>query len=607
VAKITRKRLSRGTKLTPDHTHGALVSAAFDLNNGRIESGQLEADSSSFRVNFHIPYLASDFPFSKNAQTLLLSRDFKFSIPFTLPPAQEMFSVSNGEYNIPDNAPHLVLEEVSFSFDQRAEGAAIVDQRLANGNLDINKGTLDFEEIRAYDLDISILEKSQNFFGEGDVNFSKVVFNAPLSNALFAGEVVRFNPFTVSEINASLSPYKTYAFVISAPLLGTNDDVSPVKARSHALVSVNISMKIKSTLQGRDTHSVVNPIQNMPTKDSNLTIRTPASIGQPVAVTAPVPTNPIIGDSGPTGVSQGLEIIDSEFRHKLRGGVDDNCETSAMQVLEQDAGYEVIAIPLMNNRAMGGIIGEQALNEPYASAGQEVWDRAIIPINYPMVIHHVTLGWNWNRFETTDPLMLGGAAGALYVPGVVSGNPGDFSVEVGLGIGSGLKSDFQGYQQVASHTMTDPYVPTTGLPSAGWDSNLIDRCNCNLRQYATPLSSGYGNGAARPATAVGSDDVKFWEWELHQVPLINAAAPWTGDGYYTNGRPFFVGKSWSPTRIRNDVSPGVGAVTVGREQFLEARMKITYGANFGAASAGEVITGYQGHWLYVIGKKYITR
>ena len=519
-----------------------------------------------------------------------------------------MFSVSNGKYNIPDNAPLLVLEEVSFSFDQRAEGAAIVDQRVANGNNDLDKGFLDFEEIRAYDLDISILEKSQNFFGEDDVDFSKVIFNAPLANSLFAGEVIRLNPFTVSEINAALSPYKTYAFIISAPLLGTNDDVSPVKARSHALVSVNISMKIKSTLQARDRHLAASPIQNSPVKDLDLLKRTPALISQNVIVTSPVPTNPIIGDSGPTGVSQGLEIIDSEFRHKLRGGVDDNCETSAMQVLEQDAGYEVIAIPLMNNRKMGGIVGDHALNEPYAAAALELWDRTIIPINYPMVIHQVVLGWNWNRFETTDPQSLGGASGALYVPGVVSGNPGDFSVEVGLGIGSGLKSDYHGYQQVAGHTLTNPYVPATGLPSAGWDATLIDRCNCNPIGFSgAPLSSGYGNGAARPATAVGGNDVKFWEWELHQVPIITAGVAWTGDGYYPNGHPFFVGKSWSPTRARNNVSPGIGPVTAGREQFLEARMKITYGANFGAASAGEVITGYQGHWLYVIGKKYITR
>ena len=54
------------------------------------------------------------------------------------------------------------------------------------------------------------------------------------------------------------------------------------------------------------------------------------------------------------------------------------------------------------------------------------------------------------------------------------------------------------------------------------------------------------------------------------------------------------------------MSTGALSAVAGREQFLEARIKITYGGG-AFPSNGEVISGYQGHWIYVIGKKYLTR
>lgn len=595
MAKITRTKLSRGTKLTPEHTHGLLESAATQINSASIDVQQLEASNSCFRINWYFPNLSTDFPFGNHTFGGLARRQ-KFCIPFTLPPTQDYFDADASGIKLTRDQPSLVLEEVSFSFDQRGEGAAIVGHHNPDNTVNADAGKLDFEEIRAYDMDISLVEKDQLFFNTSQVDYtpSKVIFSAPITSLSFAGNDLRFNPFTVTEINASISPFKTYSFVLSAPSLDVDATLSPAKTRPHSIVSAHISLKVRSLLLPRDVYSSGEPVQNIPSKDSNLAVRSPSAIGQAVAITSPAAGANIVADSSAAGVSRNIEHITSEFRHKLSGGVDEFCETAARQLLKNDAGYEVVAIPLLNNRAMGGVSSAYAASEPWGTTSA-VWDRSVVPLNYPIVIHSVILAWNWQRFfntatpAPTTPI-------ALRVPGATSGTGNAFVAEFGLGIGEGIQSDNFNYQQIASHTMTEPWVSATGLPAATWDSRIIDRITCNGPD---------GNGANR--ASAGVNDPQNWEWELHQMDIINAAAPWLGKGYYTNGRPFFAGKSWSSTnQNRNDVSGGVAPATGGREQFLEARVKITYGG--GAFPVNdEVVSGYQGHWIYVIGKKYLTR
>lgn len=598
MAKVTRTKLARGTKLTPDHTHGLLTNAAAQMNAATVATEQLEASESTFRINWYIPYLSTDFPFGKNlGVSSSLESLQKFCIPFTLPPTQDYFDADGSGGKLTRGQPSLVLEEVSFSFDQRGEAAAIISSRAPDGTVSPDADKLDFEEIRAYDMDISLVEKDQLYFDSGQVDYraSKVVFNAPISSLSFAGNDLRFNPFTVTEINAAISPFKTYAFVLSAPLLDIDASVAPAKARAHAIVSAHISLKVRSVLLPRDVYSALSPVQNLPSKDANLSVRSPTAIGQTVAITTPAAGSNIVANSTPDGVTRNMEHVTSEFRHKLSGGVDEFCETSARQMLQNDSGYEVIAIPLLNNRVMGGIVSAYALaNEPWGTSTSAIWDRSVVPLNYPMVIHHVVLAWNWQKFYCTGAAPMVPDVGET-VPGGVSGTGNGFVVEVGLGIGEGIQSDEFNYQQVASHTLTEPYVATNGYPAATWDSRLIDRVTCN---------QGVGNGALRPTAGV--NDPQNWEWELHQMDIINAAAPYLGNGYYTNGRPFFAGKSWAPTQGRNNVSTGALSAVAGREQFLEARVKITYGGG-AFPNNDEVISGYQGHWIYVIGKKYLTR
>ena len=117
MAKVTRTKLARGTKLTPEHTHGLLNNAATQINSANVSVEQLEAEESAFRINWYFPYLSTDFPFSLHTNVALDTKQ-KFCIPFTLPPTQDYFVASSSGENLTRDQPQMVLEEVSFSFDQ---------------------------------------------------------------------------------------------------------------------------------------------------------------------------------------------------------------------------------------------------------------------------------------------------------------------------------------------------------------------------------------------------------------------------------------------------------------------------------------------------------
>ena len=341
MAKVTRKRLARGTKLTADHIQTPLASIANQINDATIEQEQLEASDGTFRVNLHVPYLASDFPFSEDNVVIghLMQEFAAYCIPFTFPPTQEMWSATSSGYSVSEQQPQFVLEEISFSFDQRDEPCAIKDQLkddLTLESIDVS-GNMDFDLVDSYELAIGMVEKPQGYFGESNFAFQKQIFNAPLSFQLFQADTRRYNPLVVTGINAAISPFKTYAFTIRAPGLGHTGS-KPSNRKSQCLVSVQISMKIRATLMKRDVYSGTNVLQNWPTKDSHLVKRSRAAVGQSLSITTPAAGDSILADTGTASkaVSSAMATIDDEYRHKLGGGIDQNCEAFSLQQLLDD-------------------------------------------------------------------------------------------------------------------------------------------------------------------------------------------------------------------------------------------------------------------------------
>lgn len=668
MAKITRKKLARGTKLQVEQMHGPMASAATQISNANIVADQLQAENSTFRVNLWVPYIGMQLfqPYNRVGlyadhtaadQASIATRSDPgqrpFGIPFILPPTQDLFSTTgtggSAQFQLDENTPTATLEEISFSFDQRGEPCAVAD----NFSNDLNsfthyaptyasateqaavrntaglwgssryQGSMDFTGLDAYNLKIAIVSKSQYYFGSTARRPEKEIWSLDIPLDAYSGDYRRENPILIDEINQAMHPYKSYAFLLycdglnSGEYIGWDNTAAAPGAwtvtsavNSHALVSVNVSMKFRQKLMTRDTHAGASVVQNIPTADNGVIDSYTLSITQPAA------GDKIEADNATDGFSTNLHKIDKVFRDKLKGGYDKEARTEFRQELAQDAGYEVIAVPLMNNRRWGCVLsGYYARSEPYIDEGavasqQIIADRRFIPIQYPITIEHAFLAWNWmvpGVFGLT-PILAQHGGGTLpkYFAGPQLVKPASttFKVEVGVGLTTFLREDGSGiataplYSRVAYHEMVNPSL------SAGstWNDKLIDQ----MKIHDFSLGD----------ETVGNT-TENWDWELHQIPIYTAAG-FEGVGHYAQGDAYFAGKSARDRFLRQSTANSVRDAA-GVEQMIEIRMhlsdstnKLTDTRNVGQAAPYSnvlpreaMFSGYQGHFVYLVCKKHL--
>ncbi len=626
MAKVTRKRLARGSKLTADHVQGVLGSTATQLNAAAVGVDQYEKQYGTFRVNLHIPYIASDYRTTytdtEPDPDVVYDVAIPFGIPFTLPPFQDRFETvaDAGSVKAPaidEDTDFYVLDEVSFSFDQRGEPAAIADHfspsaagnpsdalRISNGNSP-KQGRMAFEDAHRLEVTVSILEKRQHYFHSDSLLPDREVFSAVIPSVAFTGNrVLRFNPFIISDVAKTFSPYKTYIFTIFCPALidaeGTDSsgDAAALK-RTLALVSIQASMKFKHKLVARDNYvASSSETQNIPSYSGNTAHKglkkTRTAASQAVSITSPSSNAVISADDATSGVSKSLANIDDAFREKLKGGYAPHGELHVAEELTEDACYEVISVPLFQNRRGGGIISDQAETDQHFHATHAqslISDRRLIPILHPMTIHHVILAWNWSAWT---PATVGGLGNNASIINQSATYKADF----GVAMLAGPRADDWKYENIANITLLGP---NTSGPST-WDGYLIDRIKIHPD---TPSPTG--------KTGITSSE-NAWDWELHQMRLLA-----TGDakpGYFTQGWPIFVGETWlapdtSPTKgssTREAMSDGAGAFTAGNEQYLEVKGILSDAGGLKSADAAtddSVLVGYQGCMVYIIGKKHL--
>ena len=611
MTKITRPKLTRGTKLKTEQVHGVLNSAATQINGATVTLDQTpEAAMGVFRLNFHIPVIDSRFLAVDQSSTGHVEEIQPYTIPFTLPPTQDYFDVAGSAGDPPrfamDNpVPRIILDEFSFSFDQGSAAASRTDYHFATSAkpAGVNEGALDFEESNAYSLELSLSEKSQMYFNsDGTVPMDtraelrwpqKNIFTLPVDGAAFVAKVNKLNPLVVPDINHVMRPYTTYVIGISAPNLtkvGKTSDFaqspfSTTPDRSHALYSVQISLKFRADLDRRDIYNAVsNPIRNYPTKDSSTTntIRSRTVTGSAITTITPA-ADAIITADGTTGINTNVQLIDQAFKDKFSGGFNDRGETAATQELYADTCYEVLTIPLFNN-AQNQVYDRKSAsgNGAYASitpsgggsAHNSIIDRRVIPIREPMVVHHVILA---RSFMSPATLNTSGAGPYPEKDANATLKNTNMKFELGVGVGSGLQADHAGYLNIA-------YVDSSEM--------FIDAVQPNSRIAST--------------LANYSNDLMF-------IPLMQLAGGATGKGYFPNGRPIYIGKGWDATSARTTAINTSGALatpaTGGREQFLEVRMRIynNAGAAISDPTKTDLYVGYGGYWLYIIGKKYLTK
>ena len=620
---VDRSRLARGTKLVPGQITTPLSTIGNAMNTSGVAVDTYAAPLSTFRVNLHIPYIASDYR-SEYIDTVpepdvTHEVAIPYGVPFTLPPLQEFFDtdVDSGSVTAPEideDTPFYTLEEVSFSFDQRGEPGAIADHfydenatpgegsRDLNGN-SINKGKVEYEKAAGLEVTISILEKSQHVFDSGNILPDREVFTATITADGLTGRVLRFNPFIVTDLNKTLSPYKTYIFTVFCPALldPEGEDAAGAAAtlrRTLALVSVQASMKISTKMVDRDKYvASTSEIQNIPKYTGNTVhdgakqTRTSAGIG--VAISSPAVNTVIHADQDGTGVNRNMNEIDKVYREKLKGGYRVFGEPHGSEELKEDAGYEVIAVPLWQNGRGGGVSVDQVELEPhYGAAGVgRLSDRRIIPIFSPITIHHVILAWNWSAWKQA-------AASGLGNNATVINSSATLKVEAGVAIMTGIGGDQFAYEDVANVTLLGP---NTAGPST-WDQNLIDRIKVHPD---TPSPTG--------KTGITAAD-EAWDWELHQMIIEGDA---DRPGYSNQGWPIWAGetvKHSDPNPIRGSAerrimdNDDLRALTFGMEQFIEVRGIISDSVGLKSTEAGTddgIIVGYQGCWVYIIGKKHL--
>lgn len=581
MAKVTRNRLARGTKLTPEHISATIDTVAsprvgYQINNATFDRENISEKFAPFRIHLSVPFIDSTYKFTVGGNSEIRT----FAMPFMLPPLQDSFALTavNGRL-FPDasgaSLPRpVLLDEVAISIDQRAEPAAIVDSYQATTLGDSAfQGQMDFDSQPELNLRFGISQKKPVRFG-ASVPFATEDMDVV---ELFSSDITYPNwladgPYAIRGINKYIDPYQTYVVTVEWP------DLMDKKL---AIVSLNVSMRFIHELVARDTGS---DIQNLPNKGDARQTRAvvDAATGLTTSVVVLTPTAGTSIDADTTdGVSYNLGILDEAIADRFTGGRDRFGEVGPTEELAVDAGYEVIAVPMFGNRRRGGISAREAALEPYVTHapgafGRYLADRRIIPIAHPLTIHHVLLAYNWQIWDNVYMTAAGGvgAGGASTLP-----QSKFFKIEAGVGMATGLKGDNFAYDQIAYLSVQNPYAEdgTTSDPwnisdGGTWPPALIDIIKVSssgsaIRNFSTV------------STVATNDPIRFWDWDLFQVPLVGAG----GTGYVAQGHPVYVGRSWTPTAVdattgynndRQDISAAAPNCE-GQEQWLEIRMKIS--------------------------------
>lgn len=573
MAKFPKQNLPRGKKLFATDVTKTGVDVAASLSAKGIDSENLKNPLVPWRLNINQPEI-NTYAFT--------DKEAAIAFPFTLPPPQDLWN-SQGQVNYEELA--VVLDEMSLSFDQRAEAAAMLNTGALRGAAEVNQ------------VEILLVEKQQWYFNSQMTSQvpERVLFRRVLSPDDFASLNM---PLVQSDLNIQLSPYKTYAIQLNAPYL--NQANNPYNT-DFFLFSMNISLKgywtrKSSTEQTQPFGSNEPDVQNAPyyTSDNNDTVSQTVPAGGTTIEATTLNTN--------------WNSLDQKLFDKIEGGYGPNSELGRYGHMTETMGYDIIAVPLWNRAFRQSLSGFYSINQaPYfipwtgAPAYNYIYDRAIIPIMYPMEIHHVFCSWS-----LVSPA-IPGIPPPLGEPLGTHPDSPDVFWQVGVSIGSGKKSDLFAKQQVAAvEWNVNPIDPLY------YQNFLIDRYR--VKDYGTVMSS--------------TTDVPAWDYALMSVPLMVYDTGVDGEGYYRQGKPVFVGRgnSWTgsndserrtklpqynvvvPPAIPNIATANDYPTTRGLENYIEIASLIgSYAGLENPSPADSVLTGEGGMWVYLVVKKALVK
>jgi hypothetical protein len=523
------KRLTRGLRLLIDHIYTPINNVLGLLTTTGVPVVDYDKQFGTFRININIPYVNRD---NKSSDS---SRFGVITVPFVLPTFQELFTKDNSQVD------NYELIEIAISQDTRAEGGRL--EGITTAAQQNTEGAIIQNEGNAYTLYLSEHEMDA-------VNPSRVeneIFKAEIPEIALINEFSRANPYVQTGLSIAVRHDRSYLIEFVPRTTGK------------AFFSVTISLKLKRKLTTRDTG--VAAVQN-------ITAGAGATSMVPVTVTAPVGNEAISADNA-KGVNTNFLKIDSLIKRKLFGGYRKSGAVYYGESLAADAGYEVIAVPMFGSWCVSGVPGITGAVDaiaypedlPWSVAGVgglHTMDRAIVPLQYPITIHHVIIAAN---YTSSHPDLIGSRPTSPT-----------FTNEVGVGLLAGIRAEDFAVQQVAS---------------ASWVPATIGNYRIDIMNSGTPLTTtGY-------------------YWDLLSCPLVGAG----GAGYFAQGNPVYAAKGQTNTNTRSNIgTPPAAPLTVGGEQALDIRWKISDSAadaSRASANVGGIVVGWPGHWVYIIGKKHL--
>lgn len=585
MSKINRNKLSRGSKLVPEHLNTSLQAASSVVQGGNINEDQLEHNESAFYVHWNIPVIRSSWgetPYNGKIEV---------PFPFVLPPTQDLWDVSRHS-----TEKKIVLEEMMFSFDQNANPLAMTDYF----DPDELPGLLYDGVAENYTIRLRLYEKTPNIIGEGLVP-ENMIYQIDLSSLLFGSVKYRNNPVVQSALSIPINPYKTYIMTISFPN-GLMQSYSG-QTRHAMLPNTNVRFKFLSQLLSADVYSDIYG-SNMPTHYGV----SPYSPGNTVATWNA--GDPIYAEDagGIPGIQSAIESTDYLAVKGYRGGMDNKSDILPNNSMRDSCGYDVICVPLFQGleAVRRGMVtdGFERNCLPYVidPVADPTWtlDRRIVNISSTFIIHHVFCSVSFYANKSVLTAVGSPANNFLWnsFPGTYRFDQA-LSRDVGVFIGTGIRSDHTDIQQVAYCQMD------TAINS----KYLVDKIQL-VDEKGDPDAWGSVTGATN---RIGSPDSELWS-----VP-INYDASRLGFGYSENGPPFFTGQGNIRTKERTNAydrpfdfggPPGIVPRTNGQEQWIEVRGKIADPLGLGRYAAGtghnDIIIGKGGWYVYLIGKRALS-
>jgi hypothetical protein len=579
MSKITRKKLTKGTKLQAQPINDFYQSVA-----RAIGDGTLNKDNMAYETPFELEWSIDSINWTDDTAT----QQQAWTFPFILAATQDIFSTQLTEESIAYTLRQLVVsmdqgDEPIVWFPKQTRIAPGVGVELL-GTSEGDAGNFDFK--------INIYKKTPTNVENNITTWETEMVSYDIPGAAFALANQGTNPYVIKGINQKFTSDSAYC--MSVQFIGQTPSADGAGSRNLSIKNLQISLKFTTPIRQRDSQG---SSDEDPTGMSN----NPTLYGtgqdsfDPINLGTINPGDTIQEDPLQTNI----EELDKKLQRKLSGGFSSTWSKPAFYEQLDAQAYHAFTVPLFNNNIVYDDEGLCMPKMPYTEATitmdlpivpdgfpgavplQYVYDRRVIPITEPFEIHHIFLCYEGRGATGPGRSIDSHKFGKLAALGSV----GTMQLEVFLG--SGWNSDWYGTESIAY------------WDEANWNStNVVD-------EAVDPLTQSIFQNVGQTRT------------RIIQIPL-NYEGPATnsfGQGYFRNGIPTFVGRGVgfnSNSRTDHVVTrgnPPTAPNTKGQEKFIHIVMGwygLPYTNEISNHKAEDLLAPGGAHLIF-IGKKSLVK